>query len=146
MNGDLDVKSRFADPAWRAAIIGGLAAFPVTTALYAQTGHRIDLTPVFFGGFIAGYLYGDGSMTRSQVAARVGFIGSLPILWMGSDMLVIVSDLASPLWFHLIQIAFAVVFIGCFFAVAGVTAMIGAWVGDWLSDRIGRGRLPTSIS
>jgi hypothetical protein len=131
---DLSVRPLLEDHGWRVAIIGGVAALPFTTAAYMQTGN-VSLTPVFFGGFLAGYLYDGQTFERSQVATRVGVIAALPALWMLFDAL-LQSWMDVPMWFQVVVAALLITVTALCFWLAAVVAMIGAWVGDWVSGTL----------
>jgi len=131
------------DP-WTYALVGGLASIPFTVAGYAETASELSLTPVLFGGILAGYLAKRRTGTRAGVGARAGLVGGLPGLWMLSDLLAATSALAGPPWFMvaggLLALSAAV---GIALLVLGLSALsgaVGARVGGWLAGSGGRRR------
>lgn len=132
---------------WRYALVGGLASVPFTAASYWQTGSELSVSPVFFGGLLAGYLAGRATGDRTGVGARAGLVGALPVLWMLTDILLATSALAGPAWFVAADTALVVLMGGVFallcLAVAALVGAVGGRVGGWLAGVVGPRRPPT---
>lgn len=125
---------------WRYGLIGGVASIPFTMATYWQTGSNISLTPVFFGGLLAGYLAKRRLGKGHGVGARAGLIGGLPILWMLIDLLPFIVGLPNPTWFAIVSVLAALGTAVLGFGLAALCGEIGGRIGSWLSGRNGRER------
>ena len=84
---------------WKFALIGGIASLPFTTLSYWQTGSKLSLAPVFFGGILAGYLAARNRGVTIDVGTRAIMLGSLPVVWVAFDVVNASSTLAGPDWF-----------------------------------------------
>ncbi|WP_435348560.1 DUF5518 domain-containing protein [Haloarchaeobius sp. HRN-SO-5] len=135
-----EVPPRSTNDKWKYALVGGLASIPFTATSYWQSGSEISLTPVLFGGLLAGYLakrrVGDGR----GVGARTGLLGGLPVLWMLIDILPVVIGMPNPRWFTVVGVgvAFGITLVG--FGLAALIGELGGRIGGWLADRGGRGQ------
>lgn len=135
--------------AWRFALLGGLASIPFTTATYWQTGSEMSLSPVFFGGLLAGYLAKRKTGSGSGVGARAGLVGGLPVLWILFDVLAATPALSGPSWFVAAGIVLTVLSVIVLAALAaGLAALIGGIggrVGSWIAGS-GENRRPPVAS
>ncbi|WP_254763388.1 DUF5518 domain-containing protein [Natrinema marinum] len=134
------------DEAWQYALLGGLASLPFTATSYWQTGSKISLGAVFFGGILAGFLAKRKTGTSSDVGVRVGIIGGLPAVWLIVDLLAASGGLDGPLWFIAIGLIFLIGFAAVVtvfaFGLAALIGTAGARVGGWLADFGSRRRPP----
>ncbi len=122
---------------WKFALIGGLASLPFTAISYWQTGSKLSLSPVLFGGLLAGYLAKRKTGESSGVGIRTGLVGGLPLVWMLFDVLMATSGLSGPSWFVAgatvltIGVLIGVAVVG--FGIAGLIAEVGVRVGSRLA-------------
>ncbi|RDI69895.1 DUF5518 domain-containing protein [Halopelagius longus] len=134
---------------WKYALLGGLASIPFTTLGYLETGSELSLSPVLFGGLLAGYLAQRNTGTSSGVGFRAGLVGGLPVLLVLADVLAATSGLAGPTWFVAVGIALALGFVAVVaalvFGLSGLVGVIGGRIGGWLAGSGGR-RHPPAIS
>jgi hypothetical protein len=133
---------------WTYALLGGLASFPFTVASYWQTGSALSLTPVLFGGLLAGCFATRKTGTGSGVGFRAGLISALPAVWMLFDFLGAMVGLSGPLWFRAVGTALTVSVVALFalfvFGFAGIIGEIGGRVGSWIAGFIGQHRPPST--
>ena len=133
---------------WFYALIGGLASMPLTAASYWQTGSEMALSPVLFGGLLAGYLAARQTGQHRGVGVRAGLVGGLPIVWVVAEIFAGVSALGGPSWFvaagTLLTFGVLVVVAAMAFALAAILGALGARIGHWLALRTGRRRSPVA--
>lgn len=124
---------------WRYGVIGGAFGLPFTLLSYWQTGSELSLTPVLFGGILAGYLARRRLGEGRGVGLRAGLVGGLPVIWVIVDVLSLTSELAGPPWFvasaTLITIGFTVVFAVLGFGLAALFGEAGGRVGSWVAAK-----------
>ena len=129
---------------WFYALIGGLASMPLTAASYWQTGSEMALSPVLFGGLLAGYLAECHADRPRGVGVRTGLVGGLPIVWVVAEIFAGVSALGGPSWFvaagTLLTIVALLATAAMAFALAALVGVLGARIGRWLASRTGRRR------
>lgn len=124
---------------WKYALLGGLVSVPLTTVGYWQSGSELSLSPVLFGGLIAGYLARRATGTADGVGVRAGLVGALPTLWILADVLGAASALAGPTWFVAVGVGFTgaillvVAVVG--FGLGALAGALGARAGSWLAGR-----------
>jgi hypothetical protein len=132
-----------ASDAWRYGLLGGLVSVPFTAVGYWQTGSELSLSTVFLGGLLAGYLARRRSGTAAGVGVRVGLVGSLPVLWLLSDVLGAASALSGPAWFVAGALALTVARVAVVAVGAAVlVGVVGTRVGGGLAGRDGGERAP----
>jgi uncharacterized membrane protein len=124
---------------WRYAVIGGVIALPFTAFGYWQTGSELSLSPVLFGGLLAGYLAKRQAGESRGVGIRAGLIGGIPILWAILDILSATSALGGPEWFitgaTVLTVGFSAVVAVLGFVLAAFIGKIGAKLGGWLAGK-----------
>ena len=124
---------------WRYAVVGGLIALPVTAFGYWQTGSELSLSPVLFGGLLAGYLAKRQAGESRGVGIRAGLIGGIPILWAILDILSATSALGGPEWFitgaTVLTVGFSAVVAVLGFVLAAFIGEVGAKLGSWLAGK-----------
>jgi hypothetical protein len=117
--------------------VGGIASLPLTIGLYwlSGMGNELSLNMVTVGGFVAGYLAKrDGTAADSAaIGTRAGLVGSVPGLWLLSDLLGNTATLTGPTWFSLVGVGGALLFVGFLFGIGGFAGFVGAKVGGWLA-------------
>lgn len=133
---------------WKYALLGGLASLPFTAASYCQTGSELSLSPVLFGGLLAGYFAKRKTGTGSGVGFRAGLIGALPAVWMLFDFLGATSRLSGPLWFRatgtVLTVSYVVMFALLGFGLAGLVGGIGGRIVSWIAGSNGQRRSPST--
>lgn len=124
---------------WKYAFVGGIVALPFTALGYWQTGSELSLSPVLFGGLLAGYLARRRTGESDGVGVRTGLVGGLPVVWVLFDVLAASSALAGPAWFvasaTAITVGVTVVFGVLGFVLAALAGEIGARVGSWIAGK-----------
>ena len=137
-----------ASDTWKYALLGGLASIPFTAIGYFETGSELSLSPVLFGGVLAGYLAQRNTETSRGVGFRAGLVGGLPALWLLTDVLTATSGLAGPTWFvaagTIITLGSVLVVATLAFGLSGVIGEVGARVGSWLAGSDGRQQPPAT--
>jgi hypothetical protein len=140
----MTVESPSAAPSgpWTYALLGGGVALPVVVFSYWQTGSELSLTPVFFGGILAGYLATRRTGTCDGVGSRVGVVGGLSVVWPLADLVAASSWLSGPTWFvwsaSALTVGMTVSFGVLVLGFAAVLGAAGARVGGWLAG-VGEG-------
>jgi hypothetical protein len=133
---------------WKYALLGGLASLPFTAVSYWQTGSELSLSPVIFGGLLAGYFAKRKTGTGSGVGFRAGLIGALPAIWILFDILGATVGLSGPLWFRavgtILTASMGVLFVLLGFGFAGIIGGIGGRIGSWIAGFIGQHRPPST--
>ena len=122
---------------WAYALLGSGVALPVIVFSYWQTGSELSLTPVFFGGILAGYLATRRTGTYDGVGSRVGVVSGLSVLWPLADLIAATSWLSGPTWFVWggtavtvgVTVGFGLLLVG----LAAVLGAAGARIGGWLA-------------
>jgi hypothetical protein len=135
--------------AWRYALVGGLASIPFTALSYLETGSELSLSPVLFGGLLAGYLARRRTGSLDGVGIRAGLVGGLPALAVLAEIVAASSALGGPAWFvvagSLLTLGFVVTVAILAFGLSAVLGAVGARIGGWLARSSGGGRAEASV-
>ena len=132
-------------PAWKYALIGGLASIPCSLGLYwlSGAGNEFSGNMVLFGGVLAGYLARRDSTRASSAGLRAGVVGGLPSLVWGISTLLGISDGFVMVWSDpLLEAVFLLFVGGALLGASVLVGLLGGMVGGWLSRRVERRGTP----
>ena len=134
---------RLRSPAWRLALLAGLASIPVTLVLNWQdpTGPW-DASAVALAALVAGYLAKRRGLKGSTVGFRTGVVGAVPVLWSVADVVAFVLGLTQPAWFTAVQLTVLALLIPVLTGLVAVVGAIAGMAGGWLAEGRGHPRRP----
>lgn len=134
---------------WRYALVGGVVSLPFTALSYLETGSELSLTPVLFGGLLAGYLARRRTGSIDGVGIRAGLVGGLPALAMLAEVVAAASALAGPRWFvaagSLLTLGAVITAATLAFGLSAALGAVGARIGGWLAGSNGRRRPEANV-
>jgi len=134
---------RLRSPAWRLALLAGLASIPVTLVLnWQDPSGPWDASAVALAALVAGYLAKRRDLKGSAVGFRTGVVGAAPVLWSVADVVPYVLGLSQPTWFTAAQLAILTLSVPLLTGLVAVVGTVAGMAGGWLAERRGHPRRP----